>query len=203
MGTKEKSPQEKKRDSYKRDRYVQLEAPHAFRKNWPKKKARAQQAYRHEAKQVLDTAVKAPEIADVSENVVKTLKREKVVKFGKMRLREWLDRHQRERIMRAIRHRFGSPGSVMTPRSRSNAAAFLRSVIHDGQGPESRLFAHAFCEVWLPPPDGNCESAVMFGDGFRWRNRDGLERVFEEYPELRQEFEKWLRHARRSNWTSD
>jgi hypothetical protein len=107
MGMKGKSPPEKKQDSYKRDRYVVLDAPHAFRKNWPKKKARAEQAYRHASKQILDTAAKAPEIADISENALKSLKRQDVVKSGRMRLRQWLDNHEYHRIRRAIRHRFG------------------------------------------------------------------------------------------------
>jgi hypothetical protein len=36
----QKSPQLKKQDSYEKDHRTQMENPHAFRKNWPKKKAK-------------------------------------------------------------------------------------------------------------------------------------------------------------------
>lgn len=186
MGRKAKSPPEKKQDSYKRDRYVVLDAPHAFRKNWPKKKARAEQAYRHATKRILGTAANAPEIGETAESALKSLKREEVDKFGRMRLREWLDNREHHRIRRAIRHRFGSLEYVRTPVGRSRAAAFLRSIMHGAGARESALFAEAFREEWLPPPEGShC----------RLQNRDGLERVFAEYPQLQQEFEEWLAMA--------
>src|SRR5580658_7100562 len=44
------TPQEKKDMAYSRDHYVSAgESRHAFRKNWPKKKAMANQAHRHSA----------------------------------------------------------------------------------------------------------------------------------------------------------
>jgi hypothetical protein len=36
----QKSPQLKKLDSYEKDHRTQMENPHAFGKNWPKKKAK-------------------------------------------------------------------------------------------------------------------------------------------------------------------
>ncbi len=82
----------------------------------------------------------------------------------------------------------------MTPDGRSQAAAYLRSVIRDHQGKQSRLLAAVFSEEWLPPPDGN----PIHQRAGHWRIRDGLERVFEEYPRLRQAFERWLQLARDS-----
>jgi len=144
----------------------------------------------------LDATLQTPENSDVADNAVKSLRRENVVKTGKTRLREWLDSHDGDRVRRAIRHRFGTPGEVMTPQHRSKAAAFLRSIIQHPEGKESRLFAAAFAYYWLPPPDGNCSAVVVTGTDFEWRVRDGLERVFEEYPGLCQAFESWLRAAR-------
>jgi hypothetical protein len=67
--------------------------------------------------------------------------------------------------------------------------------MHGGGARESLLFAQAFREVWLPPPEGNCY-AIISGDVHHvWRNRDGLQRLFEEYPQLRPEFERWLEMA--------
>jgi hypothetical protein len=195
MGRKAKSPPEKKQDSYKRDRYVVLDAPHAFRKNWPKKKARAEQAYRQTTKRILGTVAKAPEIAEIAENALKSLKRKDLVKSGRMRLREWLDSHEYNRISRAIRHRFGSPGYVLTLAGRSKAAAFLRALMLGAGARESLLFAQAFREAWLSPPEGNCNAIMSSSINGVWRIRDGPERVFEEYPQLQQEFEQWLATA--------
>ena len=41
-----KSPRLKKRDEYERTFRTRMENPHAFRKNWPKKKARAKRSQR-------------------------------------------------------------------------------------------------------------------------------------------------------------
>ena len=50
-----KSPPEKKRAEYDRDHRTAMDAPHAFRKNWPKKKARRARVYRR----VADSKVQA------------------------------------------------------------------------------------------------------------------------------------------------
>jgi hypothetical protein len=42
-----KSPRLKKQDEYDKDHRTFMEHPHAFRKNWPKKKARINRKERH------------------------------------------------------------------------------------------------------------------------------------------------------------
>jgi hypothetical protein len=47
--SKIKAPPEKKRAEYDRDHRTAMEAPHAFRKNWPRKKARLTRVHRRTA----------------------------------------------------------------------------------------------------------------------------------------------------------
>src|SRR5512138_1629113 len=95
-----RSPQEKKRISLARDRPVMSEYPKAFRRNWPRKKAYAERARRHNAKQQLSTYAGASAAAgatnasatDVAETADTTdlgeIRRERVVKWGTATLGE-------------------------------------------------------------------------------------------------------------------
>ncbi len=52
--SKVKNPHEKKRLAYDRDHVSPAEYPHAFRKTWPRKKARAERRARRKVRQVLN-----------------------------------------------------------------------------------------------------------------------------------------------------
>jgi hypothetical protein len=58
--SKVKSPVDKKRLVYDRDHVTPAEYPHAFRKQWPRKKAKAERAARRKVRQVLQVAAAAP-----------------------------------------------------------------------------------------------------------------------------------------------
>jgi hypothetical protein len=62
-----KSPRLKKQDSYEKDHRTEMENPHAFRKNWPKKKARENRRDRVALRSVLAEV-------DVSEVTAKGIK---------------------------------------------------------------------------------------------------------------------------------
>jgi Mg-chelatase subunit ChlI len=79
-----KSPWQKKQDAYDRDYRLYLENPHAFRKNWPKKKARANRAERVKARSLL--AGLPPE--DVTAGAIEAaVARVDIVKSGVVTLR--------------------------------------------------------------------------------------------------------------------
>jgi hypothetical protein len=61
-----RSPQAKKRLSLTRDRIIDAKWPKAFRKNWPKKKARAERSYRRTVKQGL----KSPDLDETEERLL-------------------------------------------------------------------------------------------------------------------------------------
>jgi len=56
MPRKQKSPQQKKQLQLKKDHFTFTNAPHAFRKNWKKKKAKVNRQYRRKSDQILATA---------------------------------------------------------------------------------------------------------------------------------------------------
>jgi hypothetical protein len=106
---KQRSPQEKKALAYKRDHYVSAgESRHAFRKNWPKKKAMMNQIHRHRAAQALHELERlgdAESILNSPQEVTATqLKkvdpRKKLRKWGVMSLQKFVKRNQAARVRR-------------------------------------------------------------------------------------------------------
>lgn len=83
-----KSPQEKKRLAYE-DAVTPMEYPKAFRKNYPKRKAKAERAVRQKVKQVLK--------AEVDGEGTKLIRRKKVSKWGTTTVRQNLADKQRRR----------------------------------------------------------------------------------------------------------
>lgn len=80
--SKVKSPAEKKRLAYARDHVSPGEYPHAFRPKWPRKKAKAERAARHQARQVL--------AATGDDAVAGSVQRKKVRKWGACSLLEFV-----------------------------------------------------------------------------------------------------------------
>lgn len=106
------TPQEKKKLAYGKDHYVSGgESRHAFRKNWPKKKAMLNQKDRYRAAQKLAVLEKLGDIDSIEDSQVeitaeelkKVDPREKLFKFGVKSLREFVDRNAEERESRAWR----------------------------------------------------------------------------------------------------
>jgi len=77
MGKKTRlSPQAKKRLSLTRDRIVDAKYPKVFRKNWPRKKARAERSFRRSVKQ----ALRNPDLENAGEIALR-FRRESVKKW--------------------------------------------------------------------------------------------------------------------------
>lgn len=108
------TPQEKKRLAYERDHYVSGgESRHAYRKNWPKKKAMLNQKHRHRSAQALHQLEKLGDFESIegstievtAEQLRKIDPREKLFKFGVKSLREYVEKNQANREERALRAR--------------------------------------------------------------------------------------------------
>jgi hypothetical protein len=104
------TPQEKKRLAYERDHYVSAgESRHAFRKNWPKKKAMVNQIHRHRAAEALHTlerlggsgSIEDSTIEVTAEQLRKSDPRKKLHKSGVQSLRKYVERNQSKREERA------------------------------------------------------------------------------------------------------
>jgi hypothetical protein len=87
--SKVKSPVDKKRLVYDRDHVTPAEYPHAFRKQWPRKKAKAERAARRKVRQVLQ--------ASGEDTAATVVRREPVRKWASISLRESLQFKQWKR----------------------------------------------------------------------------------------------------------
>jgi hypothetical protein len=89
--SKMKSPRHKKQLAYERDHFHVPEYPHAFRKTWPRAKARAQRAARRKVREVLKTAN--------DDTALRCVRRGTVKKWSgaSMTLREIVQRKQQKR----------------------------------------------------------------------------------------------------------
>ena len=103
-------PQEKKRLAYERDHYVSAgESRHAFRKNWPKKKAMLNQKKRQRASialrrlEVLGNfeSIEAATIEVTAKQLKQIASKEQTLKEGVMSLREYVQHTQEGREYRA------------------------------------------------------------------------------------------------------
>ena len=103
-----KSPQEKKAHEYEEARPL-LENPHAFRKNWPKKKRRASKTARRVQDQALRGALAAETREDIAVPKLKELLPAKAIKKNSV----WT---LAQRLESRARRKAGKPASA--PRGR-------------------------------------------------------------------------------------
>jgi hypothetical protein len=100
-----RAPQEKKRLAYERDHYVSAgESRHAFRKNWPKKKARLNRKHRHRVTRLLDQLEKLGDFEAIlgakdltAEQIRKHHRHQKLSKAGVRSLAEYVKRNRQSR----------------------------------------------------------------------------------------------------------
>ncbi len=91
--SKVKSAPQKKQLSYERDHFSPGKYPKGFRKNWPRKKARANRAFRRKVAQLVDASLHR-NASSSDELAVEHVKREHVEKWVIETLRERVERTQ-------------------------------------------------------------------------------------------------------------
>ncbi len=102
MATKRrKSPWLKKQDEYDLNYRPHMENPHAFRKNWPKKKARANRSERAKVRAILATE----EPADLTAERIKSVHRgqQPIIKSAIVTLRQRIEDNRKDRARKANR----------------------------------------------------------------------------------------------------
>lgn len=128
------APPEKKKLAYERDHYVSGgESRHAYRKNWPKKKAMLNQKHRHRATQALHQLEKIGDFDSIedsgievtAEQLRKVDPREKLSKFGVKSLREYVEKNHENRESRALRR--AQERDLITARCKELIATLERS----------------------------------------------------------------------------
>ena len=93
-----KSPRLKKLDEYDREYRTIMENPHAFRRNWPKKKARANRCERVKVRAVIASTP----VDDLTAGAMRSaVKRHAVHKSDVMTVRDFLRHKAARRAMRA------------------------------------------------------------------------------------------------------
>jgi len=98
--------QEKKAYAYQREHFDTAEYPHLFRRSWPKKKARAQRAYRRKVKQSLETFLTQDIDKLEVQSRLSQIQKEMPEKWLVLTLRAWLDVRRGQRTHRLARHLF-------------------------------------------------------------------------------------------------
>jgi len=146
MRTSRYSPPEKKDRAYREDHVVTSEYPHAFRRQWPRKKARSHRAYRRRVNQLLGRLPETHNDEDdrredsTAESVRRTIAR----KDGVITLREYVIRTHERRVRTTAWNFFKTPYDASTHRPRF--AAFL-SEITKGDTPYLREVATFFGDM--------------------------------------------------------
>jgi len=130
-----RNPQEKKALAYRKDHVVEAEYPHAFRRNWPRKKARSHRAYRRRVRQLLDRVhAVAVEDADERDDVqAEAVRREQVRKGGVVTLRVRVE-HIQER-----QYPHHGMELLQEPLQPCAASRAIRRVPHLGHGKRNAL----------------------------------------------------------------
>lgn len=105
MPKKPKSPPEKKELALKKDHFIIAEYPHAFRKNWPRKKARTNRDYRRKTEEIISRAKRTISSEDAeavatdltAARLKQSVSRKRLHKSGKVSLAERISITQDDR----------------------------------------------------------------------------------------------------------
>jgi hypothetical protein len=139
--SKERSPQDKKELAKEKDHFSPSEYPHAFRRQWPQKKARVERAFRHKAKQTLQEITAYNE-----EDAPQFTKREGLKKWGTITLAERIEGTLYKRTQHIAWNYFKMPWTYQSSVHRERFKAFLISVMQ-GRSETSVKIAHFFEEL--------------------------------------------------------
>jgi hypothetical protein len=187
---KRKSPQEKKAESYKKDRRLRAEYPHAFRRKWPKKKVRAERSYRRRMHQLLVKLRIRQDEDDIEGFTSDSIRREKPLKWpGTAKpLGAFLEERRMERVQKIARNYFKHPYN--SDKHREGFSDFLAEVTKD-QGERGRELALAFEYLLFGNTGSVVESELRLG---AWRNesrREWLKAFLHDEPEWEDRLIKW------------
>lgn len=180
-----KTPQQKKTESYRKDRVVVAEYPHAKRKTKPRRKKRANGELRHRIKQTLDSERLRGEYLDGT--AAEAFRRRSDVYSITCALGECVEFRQRARIFRVgdnfFRHAYDSK------RDRERFIRFLTALTTGRTGQSKELAAHF--AVYLQPPEVLPDKHLArrhIPQRHRWLNA-----FFVDEPSWRDRLMRWIR----------
>jgi hypothetical protein len=182
------SPPEKKATAYRKDHVVAAEYPHAFRRNWPRKRHYANQAYRHRVHDLLQ-AVKetCPQEDDGAEVLgIKAVRRREVRKWGATSLRDRVADRQQMRVERTGWNFFRAP--YVSARDRERFVAFLTTLTQLNT-PNGRDVAQFFQDMLATPAHPSCERQIFNGMA---RRRSWLRAFLRDEPAWGPRLQAWI-----------
>ncbi len=184
-----KPPAEKKALAYQKDHIVDAEYPHAFRRKWPVKKARANRAFRRRAHQLLNEVDSVTLDQDDSGEVrLETVRRREVRKWGSaIPLGARVEERKRLRVMRTAHNYFKTPYAGNLHRERFTA--FLASLV-EGRTENSRELA-LFLNDLLDAPESAARPSYPCGASPS--QRQWLSAFLSESPEWESRLRAWIR----------
>lgn len=118
-------PTEKKAAAYENDYRNQSEYPHAFRRIFPRRKARANRTYRHQVRQYV--AGNAENILQQEESSIPPVRRKTVRKWTPLPLGRWVEHRQAKRIRQVAWNYFRDP--YVRERDSERFSGFLAGTI--------------------------------------------------------------------------
>ncbi len=179
MSKRQRTPQEKKRLRYVKDSDPNAEYPHAFRKSWPKKKARIKQSQRRAVRQDLSELIHGEQAEEV-ESRVRTRTSFRLIKWGARSLGE--------RVRQSLQKRRDTIGwnsfrqGYSRPLHRKKFIAFLKSLM-EGDTPESARRKDVV-RGWLQSRRG----PYLVGNRRRW-----LDAFFQDAPDWERKLLDWVK----------
>jgi hypothetical protein len=181
--TRRRTPAEKKQLEYTKDHVNSAEYPHAFRKSWPRKKAKASRAYRHKIVQLSSKLVTRQEEDFLDEESPEIVRRREVKKWSVAPMGMIVQGRLEDRIRRTAWNFFREPYD--STRHRERFAKFLASQI-DGTTENSRRLALLF-QAALSGPQGYNSRSGSWG-----HRRDWLQDFFRDEPDWERRLRAWI-----------
>jgi hypothetical protein len=180
------TPQEKKAFAYTKDHFDPSAYPHAFRRKWPKKKARAQRRYRRQVKQVLDSSAARNTDGWEEQTRVAEIRKKKPSKWKVLSLEDWLGSRRWRRAGGAARRLYDR--LYDSDKHRERYRAFLATLPKnpDVFGPELADVFELMMMSPIPIP------LLRRGIYMSPHRHVWLENFFQDEPDWKLRLSKWM-----------
>lgn len=151
MTRQRQTPEEKKQIAYDKDHVVRADYPHAFRRNWPRRKARAARKERRKVRQMLGELVPEQQAEAREAMPIRPVRRDLARKMAyAVPLREHVAHRHSMRVYRTAWNFFKRPYDTALHQVRF--AAFLEQITQEDT-PHTRKVAAMFRHILQPLSD--------------------------------------------------
>lgn len=189
--SKIKNPLEKKQVSLIKDRFVPAEYPHAFRRQWPRKKKIATRQMRHTLNQLTHQAIAGGDFEAGEARFDKGFfnRRQKLTKWGTLSLGEQIKRTSGSRLVRLAWNYFKEPYD--SSKHREGFQRVIETLVN-GKTPASAKQA-TWVRYWLMAEQVET-TRILHPKYFSWRSGRArwLAAFFADEPAYRKLLQDWV-----------